>query len=79
MLVFEKFEQEVHAHGLVGVWNLKALVTGDELTRLTGVPAGPQFKHLLELVIDHQLEFPAASAADVEHWLKTVVMPTLVK
>ncbi|GLE05010.1 hypothetical protein PINS_up013994 [Pythium insidiosum] len=55
------FKEAVTSHGLMGVWNMKPLLNGNDLIKTLGVKPGPAVKETMDQVIVWQLQNPSAS------------------
>jgi len=64
-----KFVEEVEQMELIGVWQMKPLVNGQEIQQLLGIPPGPRIKTILDQQIEWQLQHPKATKDECIAWL----------
>ncbi|TYZ63653.1 hypothetical protein PybrP1_006786 [[Pythium] brassicae (nom. inval.)] len=58
---YAAFTDAVAAHGLVGVWDLRPLLNGNEVVTELGATPGPAIKRLLDRILVWQLETPGGT------------------
>ncbi|POM71173.1 tRNA nucleotidyltransferase [Phytophthora palmivora] len=70
---YNTFNSHIRDAGLVGVWELKPLLNGNDLVKQLGVKPGPQMKELLDRILAWQLSNPEKTRDECMVHFKAVV------
>ena len=69
---YNAFGLSIMQLNLIGIWNMKPLIDGDELTKsvLVNLPRGPLFRDVLDLQWEYMVQHPGCNAEMVKQYLQ---------